>query len=84
MREVLELPNTKVVIVLGSRDKVIPTRGVERFVERVVSSESSVQNSNAVPIVELEGFGHVTFEEDQEAFCNAVEQLVRDHWDTRR
>jgi pimeloyl-ACP methyl ester carboxylesterase len=85
LRRVLDLPHTKVLIVLGSRDRVIPTKSVEKFVERVASLESSSgeKNNNNVPIVELEGLGHCAFEEDREAFCDAVEQLVRDHWDTR-
>jgi len=82
MRTVLDLPHTKVLIILGSKDRVIPTRSVERFLEQVVSSESG-ENNNDVPIVEMEGLGHCAFEEDREAFCETVEQLVRDHWDTR-
>lgn len=76
LRKVLEQPHTKVLIVLGSRDRVIPTRSVERFLELVGASPSDV------PIVELEGLGHCAFEEDRETFCDAVEQLVKDHWDT--
>ena len=84
MREVLDLPHTKVVIVLGSRDLVIPTKSVERFMERVLSSGSPEEiDQKDVPIVELEGLGHIAFEEDQKTFCEAVEHLVRDHWDTR-
>lgn len=88
LRKVLDLPHTKVLIVLGSKDKVIPTKSVETFVERVASLGSSSggetsSNNNNVPIVELDGLGHCAFEEDREAFCDAVEQLVRDHWDTR-
>lgn len=85
MREVLDLPHTTVLIILGSRDLVIPTKSVERFMERVLSSRSAGEiHENDVPIVELEGLGHCAFEEDREAFCDAVEQLVMDHWDTRR
>jgi pimeloyl-ACP methyl ester carboxylesterase len=88
LRKVLDLPHTKVLIVLGSRDKVIPTKSVVAFVKRVASLESSLggetsNNNDNVPIVELEGLGHCAFEEDREAFCDAVEQLVRDHWDNR-
>ncbi len=82
MRKVLDLPNTKVLIVLGSKDMVIPTSSVKRFLERVKSSKGeNALKSADVPIVELEGLGHCAFEEDREVFCGALEQLVRDHWD---
>ena len=81
MRKVLQLPHTKVLIVLGSRDMVIPTSSVERFMERVASSDDSIEKDQ-VPIVELEGLGHCAFEEDRETFCNAMEEMVRDNWDS--
>lgn len=81
MRKVLQLPRTKVLIVLGSKDMVIPTSSVERFMERVASSDKTIDKAQ-VPIVELEGLGHCAFEEDRETFCNAVEELVKDNWDT--
>ena len=84
MRRVLDLPNTKVIIVLGSNDKVIPTRSVENFLKQVMSLASSTKDNEIdVPIVELEGLGHCAFEEDREAFCDAVEALVKDHWDVK-
>ena len=84
MRKVLDLPNTKVLIVLGSKDMVIPTSSVKRFMARVKAStgENTATKADA-PIVELEGLGHCAFEEDREVFCVAVEQLLRDHWDNR-
>lgn len=80
MREVLHLPNTKVVIVLGSKDKVIPTKSVEKFMEHVLSTGEIHEND--VPIVELD-LGHNAFEEEPDTFIDALEHLVRDHWDTR-
>ena len=81
MRRVLKLPHTKVLIILGSKDIVIPTRSVERFMEKVVLLDDNI-NKTDVPILELEGLGHCAFEEDREVFCDAVEQLVRENWDT--
>jgi len=83
MQRVLELPHTKVLIVLGSKDMVIPTRSVERFLEKVASSSGEKIRKMDIPVVELEGLGHCAFEEDRKVFCDAVEELVKDHWDTR-
>lgn len=71
LRQVLELPNTKVVVVLGSSDKVIPSKLIRKF----------LQDFKTIPVVELEGLGHDAFEEDIEGFLGAVEQLLQDHWD---
>jgi pimeloyl-ACP methyl ester carboxylesterase len=66
LRRVLELPNTTVAVVLGSKDKVVPPKLIHKF----------LQDFETVPVVELEGLGHDAFEEDVEAFMGAVEQLL--------
>ncbi|MGK3751323.1 MAG: pimeloyl-ACP methyl ester carboxylesterase, partial [Bacillariaceae sp.] len=78
MRRVLELPNTKVVIILGSKDKVVPSKLVYKFVEKV---KATTTDEVVVPIIEMEGLGHCAFEEDSDAFCLKVGELVNDHWD---
>mmetsp|Transcript_21897 Transcript_21897/g.47652 ORF Transcript_21897/g.47652 Transcript_21897/m.47652 type:complete len:743 (-) Transcript_21897:128-2356(-) len=84
-RRVLQLPKTKVLILLGSRDRVVPTATVRGFLETVRNdgSASSTAAAAAAPIVvELENLGHNAFEEDREIFCETVEQLMVDHWDS--
>eukprot|EP00536_Pseudo-nitzschia_multiseries_P011905 jgi/Psemu1/326637/estExt_fgenesh1_pg.C_4320004 len=85
-RRVLELPKTRVLVVLGAKDRVVPTASVRAFLEKVrrLSPEQQPQpDSVSAPIVvEMEGLGHNAFEEDREAFSETVEQLVAEHWDT--
>ena len=78
MRRVLELPNTKVVIILGSKDKIVPSKLVYKFVENV---KATTTDEVVVPIIEMEGLGHCAFEEDADAFCLKVGELVNDYWD---
>jgi pimeloyl-ACP methyl ester carboxylesterase len=78
MRRVLELPNTKVVIILGSKDKVVPSKLVYKFVENV---KATTTDEVIVPIIEMEGLGHCAFEEDADAFCLKVGELVNAYWD---
>lgn len=66
LRRVLELPNTKVFVVLGSLDPVIASRSTCNFLKEF-----------EVPIVELEGLGHDAFEEETEAFCDAVHDFLK-------
>jgi pimeloyl-ACP methyl ester carboxylesterase len=74
LQRVLDLPNTKVVVVLGSKDRVVPSTHVKKFME-------NFDRKDRVPIIELDGLGHDAFEEDTEAFCDAVDQLLKSHWD---
>lgn len=67
LRNVLELPNTTVVIVLGSKDKVIPSNTIRKF----------LLDFPQIPVVELEGLGHDAFEEDVDTFLGAVEELLQ-------
>jgi pimeloyl-ACP methyl ester carboxylesterase len=68
-RQVLALPNTTVAIVMGSKDRVIPPNLTRRFVANFQPDE--------VNLIELEGLGHNAFEEDVDAFLNAVELIVK-------
>jgi pimeloyl-ACP methyl ester carboxylesterase len=69
LRRVLELPNTTVAIILGSKDKVISSKLIRTFLHDNDFEEQ-------VPVIELEGLGHDAFEEDVDAFVDAVEQLL--------
>jgi len=81
-RRVLQLPKTKVLILLGSRDRVVPTATVRGFLETVRNDGSASSTAAAPIVVELENLGHNAFEEDREIFCETVEQLMVDHWDS--
>jgi pimeloyl-ACP methyl ester carboxylesterase len=69
MQRVLDLPNTKVVIILGSKDRVVTPKQVRNFM-------AGADPKNKVPIIELSGLGHDAFEEDQEMFCGTVDELL--------
>jgi pimeloyl-ACP methyl ester carboxylesterase len=69
LKRVLELPNTTVAIILGSKDKVISSKLIRTFLHDNDFEEQ-------VPVIELEGLGHDAFEEDVDAFVDAVEQLL--------
>jgi len=73
MQRVLDLPNTKVAIILGSSDKVVSPKQAYKFME-------NFEAKDAVPIIELEGLGHDAFEEDTDAFCRVVNELLQSHW----
>ncbi|KAG7353482.1 serine aminopeptidase, S33 [Nitzschia inconspicua] len=69
MQRVLELPNTKVAIILGSRDRVVTSNQVRRFMK--------VADPNGkVKMIELDGLGHDAFEEDEQTFCRTVDELL--------
>lgn len=67
-RQVLDLPNTTVAIVLGSEDKVIPIEMTRKFL-------SDFQDDD-LNVIQLEGLGHNPFEEDVETFMHAVENII--------
>ncbi|KAL3936654.1 MAG: hypothetical protein SGARI_002460 [Bacillariaceae sp.] len=73
MQRVLELPNTKVAIILGSKDRVVTPKHVRSFMK-------AADPEGKVPIIELEGLGHDAFEEDEPIFCDTVDQLLQSHW----
>ena len=66
VQQVLSLPNTTLDVVVGSSDRVVPSKKVRKFFE----SFSSVR------IVEMEGLGHDPFEEDVEGFVNVAAKLL--------
>jgi hypothetical protein len=73
MQRVLELPNTKIAMIVGSKDKVVTPKQVYQFMD-------GFANKTEVPIIELDGLGHDAFEEDVETFCETVDQLLALHW----
>jgi pimeloyl-ACP methyl ester carboxylesterase len=73
MQRVLELPKTKVAIILGSKDRVVTPQQVRKFMK-------TADAQGRVPIIELEGLGHDAFEEDEERFCSAVDDVMKSLW----
>jgi pimeloyl-ACP methyl ester carboxylesterase len=73
MKRVLELPNTRVAIILGSKDRIVTPNLVRRFM-------NATDPEGTVPIIELQGLGHDAFEEDEKIFCDTVERLLKSHW----
>jgi len=65
--DVVELPNTSVVIVHGSEDPVIPVRISQNIAQRLKSS---------ITYIELEDQGHDPFEEGIEVFVKRVTETV--------
>jgi len=70
LREVLNLPNTTVSVIIGSNDKVIRPDLTRDFL-------ANFEGAN-IRVIELDGLGHTTFEEDVDTFVNAVEGIVND------
>lgn len=66
-QHVLDLPNTRILVVLGGKDRVIPSKFVRNFFE---------EYKDRVEIVEMEGLGHDPFEEDTEGFCSVVDDFL--------
>eukprot|EP00980_Cylindrotheca_fusiformis_P014341 scaffold3827_cov179-Cylindrotheca_fusiformis.AAC.5 len=73
LRRVLELPNTKMLVIIGSSDSVIPPKKIAKFFEDF-----------EVPIVELQGLGHDSFEEGTQEFCDAVDDFLRSTGEVER
>jgi pimeloyl-ACP methyl ester carboxylesterase len=73
MKRVLELPNTRVAIILGSKDRIVTPNLVRRFM-------NATDPEGTVPIIELQGLGHDAFEEDEKIFCDTVERLLKSRW----
>ncbi len=69
LQQVSSLPNTKVVIIYGSKDRIV------RFEGSV--AEKVKEKFPAVHMVRMEGMGHDPFEEDVEAFLREVEICCR-------
>lgn len=68
LKNVLDLPNTTVAVVLGAKDKVVPAKAIRTFLEDFEGYD--------IPIVEMPGMGHDAFEEDVEGFVRCVEELL--------
>lgn len=66
LEKVLKLPNTRVSVVVGTKDRVVPLAQVRSF----------FQDFPSVRIIELEGQGHDPFEENVELFVGTVERLL--------
>ena len=65
---VLALPNTKVEVVVGENDRIMPPRSVRRFLEPFPR----------VPITELPSMGHDPFEEDVEVFLQTLDLFLKE------
>ena len=64
--QVARRPNTRIAVILGSRDKVIRRKTVEKVFSKFPN----------VPILEIEGCGHDPFEENVDGFLDALEYAV--------
>lgn len=62
MEQVLDLPNTKVVVIRGEKDQIVPRKLVDSFFKKFPD----------VPIYSLEGQGHDPFEEQVNVFVDTV------------
>uniref|UniRef100_A0A7S2YTM6 AB hydrolase-1 domain-containing protein n=1 Tax=Entomoneis paludosa TaxID=265537 RepID=A0A7S2YTM6_9STRA len=69
VKQVLALPNTTVDVIYGGSDPIVKPSLIEKFFMSFLSQ--------GVNLVALEGLGHDPFEEDAEAFINALEELLQ-------
>ena len=67
LSDVLDLPDTKVIIVAGGGDKIIPATASRSIAERF-----------SLRFVPLPGRGHDPFEENPEEFVNLIETLLEE------
>ena len=67
MQSVLDLPNTTVDVIVGSKDRIVSPTQARKFLEPFPQ----------VRVVELAGLGHDPFEEDVDTFVQTVEDLLR-------
>lgn len=70
LEQVLNLPNTKLAIIHGSRDNVIPLSSSQNIVQRFNN------NNNPIDFTTLEGRGHDPFEENTEEFIQKFQNIV--------
>ena len=66
MEQVLELPNTRVVVIRGEKDQVVPRQFVKNFFDMFPD----------VPVYELKGQGHDPFEENVDEFVDTVGRIL--------
>mmetsp|Transcript_14860 Transcript_14860/g.42848 ORF Transcript_14860/g.42848 Transcript_14860/m.42848 type:complete len:595 (+) Transcript_14860:98-1882(+) len=67
LSDVLNLPDTRVIIVAGGNDKIIPPTASRNVAERF-----------SLRFVTLQGRGHDPFEENPEEFVNMIEALLQE------
>ena len=68
LQQVANLPNTKVVIIYGSKDRIVPFEGSV--------AEQVKKEFPTVHIVRMEGLGHDPFEEDVDGFLRELKAVV--------
>jgi pimeloyl-ACP methyl ester carboxylesterase len=66
LQNVLNLPNTTVHVITGSKDQIVPSAQLRKFLARFPQ----------IQITEMPGIGHDPFEEDVESFVKNVENLL--------
>ena len=66
MEEVLNLPNTSVVVIRGEKDQVVPRQMVKNFFDKFPN----------VPVHELKGQGHDPMEEQVDVFVETVGRIL--------
>jgi len=66
LKHVAKMKNTKVIIVQGTNDPVVPLRMSRKIAESL----------EEVQFVEIDGSGHDPFEEDVEDFVNKIEEVL--------
>lgn len=80
-QQVMELPNTDVHIIVGSKDRVISPAMIQKFLQdvrqRSGGNENVVSTTLPTPIV-MDNLGHDVFEEDVDGFVNIVEQKANE------
>ncbi|CAJ1893662.1 unnamed protein product [Cylindrotheca closterium] len=64
LRRVMDMPNTKVMVILGGSDRVIPASFSRNFF-----------NDFGLPVQEMVGLGHDPFEEKPEEFSELVDRF---------
>ena len=66
LQRVMAMPNTKIMVVLGGSDRVIPPDFSRKFF-----------NDFGIPIEEMSGLGHDPFEEKPDQFSDIVDSFRR-------
>jgi pimeloyl-ACP methyl ester carboxylesterase len=66
LERVLNRPNTRVAVVLGGKDRVVPMSRILSF----------FRNYPTVDCAVMEGLGHDPFEENVNAFVSLVEEIL--------
>jgi pimeloyl-ACP methyl ester carboxylesterase len=56
-------------VIVGSQDRVIPPKLTRKFLANFQAGE--------VDLIQLDGLGHNAFEEDVDAFLDALEKIIK-------